>query len=73
MTPKKSIILWLTVFGIACLLPNAWACSCMPQHPQDHYCNADFGKFTLNHLNIMKLWIFLFMQISVKRINNKLV
>lgn len=31
------------------------ACSCFPAHPQEHYCNSDFGKYTSSVAN----WIFI--------------
>lgn len=31
------------------------ACSCLPAHPQQHYCNSDFGKYTSSVAN----WIFI--------------
>lgn len=27
----------------------SWACSCMPFHPQEHYCTADFGRYTASY------------------------
>lgn len=34
----------LTVVLAVTLLPAAVdACSCMPTHPQTHYCDADYG------------------------------
>lgn len=41
----------LTLFGGLVLVALSFyatptdACSCMPSHPQTHYCNADYGKY----------------------------
>ena len=41
VTMKAVLILFVV---LASLYRYSEACSCRPQHPQGHVCNADFGK-----------------------------
>lgn len=34
-----------TAIFAACFVTVLEACSCLPEHPQQHYCKADFGKY----------------------------
>ncbi|XP_023240394.1 metalloproteinase inhibitor 3-like isoform X2 [Centruroides sculpturatus] len=44
MNKASTCLVWIfRIFLIVCLIVNvANACSCMYQHPQDHYCDSDF-------------------------------
>lgn len=44
-TTKSIVSLTLAAVLAMYMISTASACSCMPSHPQEQYCNADFGKF----------------------------
>lgn len=45
----------LAILGVIMISEVAESCSCMPEHPQDTYCNSEYGKivitFNLNYIN----------------------
>lgn len=43
MIPQRVIAATLlAIIGLSVVLETVHACSCMPRHPQEHYCSADY-------------------------------
>lgn len=52
-TTKSIVSLTLAAVLAMYMISTASACSCMPSHPQEQYCNADFGKFFFYNIGII--------------------
>lgn len=53
LTTKNILSITLSLLAICLVISTTEACTCLPTHPQEQYCNADYGKFCFYFISLL--------------------